>query len=273
MRNLTGLGLILWIGILLFGLGLMPRMVQAQTPGGSDLEFGAKLYADNCAVCHGTDGQGRIGVRLAKDWPSIRPDQQIRTVIENGIQGSVMPAWGQSAGGPLSEIEIQALVDYILNWETGGPPVIHPMPTPIPHPALTPPPGVTGDPNQGALLFDQNCVVCHGPNGQGRIGAVLVKNWPSIRPDLSIKNTIRNGIQGSVMPAWSQANGGPLSEAQINDLVAFILAKSSTVEAETSEGAHPLGQPSWFSGWTGVIFSIVVFFLIIVAVVWFQSRS
>jgi mono/diheme cytochrome c family protein len=272
MRNLTGFGLIIWIGILLIGLSLMPRMVQAQTPGGNNLEFGARLYAENCTVCHGPDGQGRIGATLAKDWPSIRPDQQIKNTIENGIQGSVMPAWGQAAGGPLNEVEIQALVDYILNWETNGPRVINPMPTPIPRPALTPPPGVTGDPNNGAVLFAQNCVVCHGANGEGRIGAVLVKNWPSIRPDLSIKNTISNGIQGSVMPSWSQARGGPLSEAQINDLVAFILAKSGTVQADTSVGITPL-ETSWLSGWTGVVFSIVVFFLIITVAVWFQNRT
>jgi mono/diheme cytochrome c family protein len=32
------------------------------------LNQGTQLYADNCAVCHGSEGQGRIVATLAKDW-------------------------------------------------------------------------------------------------------------------------------------------------------------------------------------------------------------
>src|SRR3990172_9932851 len=77
-------------------------------------ELGSRLYAENCAVCHGPDGQGRVGAKLAKDWPSIRPDLTVKTIITNGVPGSRMPAWGQANGGPFSEVEIEVLTQYIL---------------------------------------------------------------------------------------------------------------------------------------------------------------
>jgi mono/diheme cytochrome c family protein len=36
------------------------------------------------------------------------------------------------------------------------------------------------------------------------------------------KNTIANGVTNSLMPAFATANGGPLSEAQINSLADYL---------------------------------------------------
>ncbi|MBN1665989.1 MAG: c-type cytochrome, partial [Anaerolineales bacterium] len=69
------------------------------------LELGFQIYLENCAVCHGENGQGRVGATLAKDWPSIRPDLAVRQTIVNGVPGSVMPAWAQENGGPLANNE------------------------------------------------------------------------------------------------------------------------------------------------------------------------
>ncbi|MCU0489560.1 MAG: cytochrome c, partial [Anaerolineales bacterium] len=38
----------------------------------------------------------------------------------------------------------------------------------------------------GAQLFAEYCAACHGPDGQGRVGATLAKDWPSVRPDLTV---------------------------------------------------------------------------------------
>lgn len=76
----------------------------------------------------------------------------------------------------------------------------------------------------GAQLFAEYCAACHGPDGQGRVGATLAKDWPSVRPDLTVKNIIISGIPGSAMPAWSNTNGGPLDAAQIEALTAYILS-------------------------------------------------
>jgi mono/diheme cytochrome c family protein len=269
--RLTGLAL-LFVAAL---LGLT-RAALAQTPTPEPIELGAKLFAQNCAVCHGPQGQGRIGATLAKNWPSIRPDLTVENIIQNGVSGSVMPAWGQANGGPLSQTEIDALVQYILSWQTGGAPEFTPAPTATRGPPITPIPNVAGDPNKGAVLFAENCAVCHGPEGEGRIGATLAQNWPGVRPDLNIRNTIASGISGSLMPAWGQAYGGPLGDAEIDDLVAFILSLKpaspavllSPISPETTAaGGSPL------SGWLGVILFLVLFGVIIGAAILLQRRK
>lgn len=233
------------------------------------IEMGAQIFAENCAVCHGNDGQGRVGATLAKDWPSIRPDLRIRDTVERGVSGTLMPAWGQSYNGPLNDQELNAVTMYILSWESGQPRFIYPTPTIDTRIALTPPPGIDGDPNRGAQLFTTNCALCHGTSGEGRIGANLSQDWPSIRPDLRVKSVIESGVPGSVMPAWSQTNGGPLSDQEINDITAYILTWSgSNTESATQETvAGPLrGWPVW------IIF-IGVFILIIVAVVYYSRQQ
>lgn len=249
---------------------------QAWAQEGDDedkLQLGAQLFADNCAVCHGPNGEGRVGATLAKDWPSIRPDLMVKTTIENGVTGSPMLAWSQENGGPLSEEEIEALIVYILRWETGGPRIIPPSPAVTSRPPITPIPNIVGDPNQGGISYDQNCAVCHGPNGEGRIGVTLAKAWPSIRADLGIKSTIANGVAGSPMPAWSQENGGPLTEADINDLVAFItsLPVVPPLTNPTPPSLAPTSE-SWITGWAGVIILVVIFVLIVGIAILVQAR-
>ncbi len=265
------IGLVVLISLV--GLTFALFKVSAQAPDQVQLERGARLYADNCAVCHGPNGEGRVGATLAKDWPSIRPDIQVRSTIENGINNSPMPAWSQKNGGPFSDDEIDALVVFILSWETGGLRIIPATATPVPRGIITPIPGVEGDPNRGAVIYDQNCLVCHGLDGQGRIGATLAKDWPAVRPDLRIKATISEGIENSPMPAWSQMNGGPLEEAEIEDVTSFVMTFGNTT---LQAGPTPTPTPplnAFLTGWGGVLVFIILFVLIIGVAILIQTRK
>jgi mono/diheme cytochrome c family protein len=255
---------VIWLGLvftLILALKVWTPSI-AQTSGDM-VEKGAALYLENCAVCHGATGEGRIGATLAKDWPSIRPDLRVKTTIENGITGTRMPAWSQAKGGPLSDEEIEALVLYILSWQTGGLVPTPLQPSVTSRPPITPPPEVTGDPNRGAVLFDKNCAVCHGPEGKGRIGANLSDAWSSIRADLQVKTRISNGIDGTFMPAWSQASGGPLSEQEIDDLTAFVLSLSQNPPPQSvTTPAHEATPPI-----AAILISAVCLLLFAIAVV------
>ena len=265
---------ITWLGILLTAVMLAGGQYHGLAQSASDpkLVEGARLYAQNCAVCHGANGEGRIGATLAKDWPSIRPDLTVKTIIENGVQGSPMPAWSQAKGGPLSPEQIDALVVYILSWQTGGAALITPGPTATRRPPIAPVAQVQGDPNRGALLYDGNCSMCHGPEGEGRVGATLAQSWPGIRPDLSIKTTILNGVPGSPMPAWGQSVGGPLSEPEINDLVAFILSLPSAT-SPVSPTAAPESGETWLTGWGGLLLFAVLLAVILGSALLLQRRT
>jgi mono/diheme cytochrome c family protein len=261
--------IVISVAALLYALVLF---TDAAAQGGDDtevLEQGAQIFAENCAVCHGEDGQGRVGAVLAKDWPSIRPDLRVRDTIERGITGTFMPAWGQAFGGPLNDQELDAVTFYILSWQSNGPIYIFPTQTPRSGLALKPPPGITGDPNRGAVLYDINCALCHGPNGEGRIGANLAKDWSSIRPDLRVKSVIEKGVEGSVMPPWSQAHGGPLSDPDINDITAYILTWSGAETAPVTQ--EPSIGP--LTGWPVWVIFIGAFVLIIVAIAYYSRQK
>jgi cytochrome c oxidase cbb3-type subunit 3 len=183
---------------------------------------GATLFANNCAVCHGADGRGRIGANLTQDFPAINVDAFLRQTITTGVAGSKMPAWGQANGGPLSDQDIADVAAYVQQLSGGSAP-------PAPAPTIAPvtivaPPNVSGDASLGAQVFAMNCAVCHGDRGQGRVGATLAKQWPAVEPARYVQQTVENGIEGSVMPAWLDSNGGPLSQTDINNVTAYVLS-------------------------------------------------
>lgn len=105
-----------------------------------------------------------------------------------------------------------------------------------------------GNADRGKQLFLKNCAVCHGDDARGRVGPTLKKDFPGIRVDLFLKQTISNGVDGSVMPAWSRAKGGPLTDAEIDDIVAYIQSLGRptppiNVTPQPTESAPPLPSP------------------------------
>ncbi|MBL8045042.1 MAG: c-type cytochrome [Anaerolineales bacterium] len=95
----------------------------------------------------------------------------------------------------------------------------------------------------GAALYEAQCVVCHGPNGEGGIGPALnaldLINGSRLK-EFGWANTteayIRNAIaagrprfsaaigdRGQRMPTFGQAYGGPLRDDQVDALVAFVM--------------------------------------------------
>jgi cytochrome c oxidase cbb3-type subunit 3 len=88
------------------------------TTPGVDLKAGAKIFADNCAVCHGPQGKGNRAMGAPNLTDQIwlyGPDlQTIVDGIWNG-RGSVMPAWG----GKLDPVTIKALTIYVHTFGGG----------------------------------------------------------------------------------------------------------------------------------------------------------
>ena len=153
---------------------LLAAPVSAQEGEGDegDAAAGAALYAENCVVCHGEQGEGRAGASLNRVYGGINPDAFLRETIRRGVQGTYMPPWGEEYGGPLTTAEIEDIAAYIESWGTTVEP---PLPAPRPPAQDIPPvPEVDGDPNAGAAVYQTNCVACHGENGEGRVGAALL---------------------------------------------------------------------------------------------------
>ena len=254
-----------WIpGAVLLAAALAAGAAAAQGEG--DSKRGGELFVENCAMCHGVDGQGRVGARL-ENFPGIQIEATLSQTISQGVPGSVMPAWAQANGGPFSEQDVADLVTYI-SGAFGGTEPLAPLPTYIP-PDIPRLPDVEGDPSAGAVVYLTECRACHGENGQGRFGLPLAKSWPVNDPETYIRQVVGQGIAGTSMPAWGMEAGGPLSSDQIANVTAFVL---SLTPASTSSTPIP-SQPGPISLNTGLMVLGVVALLVVGALVVYNRRA
>lgn len=81
----------------------------------------------------------------------------------------------------------------------------------------------------GAELYQANCAGCHGEQGEG-VDAPALNNLAVLRdtPDETFFDLTANGVPGTEMPAWLQARGGPFTDEEIRQIVAFIRSWEST---------------------------------------------
>jgi len=138
-----------------------------------------------------------------------------------------------------------------------------PIPTMAPAATLTPLAAVAGsietgaggkgDAGIGAAIFFKNCSQCHGSQAEGNIGPALRNdNFVASGSDQDVANTIANGRNNGKMPAWLQANGGPLTSAEILNTVAFlrtlqgvpVLPTATPIPPEPTETPAPANAPT-----------------------------
>lgn len=261
------------LAILLLVIGLMLAATAGISAQEGDITRGSQIYDANCAVCHGSEGQGRVGADLSKDFPALDPQAFARAVIDQGVPGTAMPAWGQDYGGPLTDQEIDDVVAFITSLSGGRSPMA-PTATPLPVTPVPTVPGATGDASTGRVLFVANCAMCHGQEAQGAAGSNLNKAFASFDPQQFVRATVAQGIVGTAMPAWSQANGGPLSEQEIDDISAYIISLGAQ-QAQEPPAETPPAEPETSGTMSAllVLLALVVVAVIIVLVMQFSSRN
>lgn len=149
--------------------------------------IGQRLFLNNCAQCHGSDGRGAKGFpNLAdKDWLWGGSPEAIKVSVLAGRQG-IMPAMGAALGSPEM---VENVANYVLSLS-----------------------GSTHDAAKaqaGKPMFAV-CAACHGAGGEGNqmLGApnLTDKIWVVSGTLAGITNVINNGRHG-VMPAWSDFLG------------------------------------------------------------------
>jgi mono/diheme cytochrome c family protein len=69
------------------------------------------LYRENCSACHGAQGMNGPSYPLANpEYQALVDEQVLHQVVANGEPGTLMPAFSISAGGSLTDQQVDALV-------------------------------------------------------------------------------------------------------------------------------------------------------------------
>lgn len=181
---------------------------------------GATLFGDNCAVCHGMQGDGGPGYPNLSDdawlWGGA-PDEVLQT-LNVGINSmhpetriSEMMAFGENR--MLGREEIRDVVTYVQS--------------------LSDPEAVAGRPEEalanGETIFAENCVSCHAEDGTGmtEVGAPDLTDdfWIYGGDRQLIYDSIYHGRQG-LMPHWE----GRLSPLELKILTLYVVDMSANEE-------------------------------------------
>ena len=194
-----------------------PRAGSEVVPPSAVVEFSV-LYGQNCAGCHGANGEGGAAIALANPvFLAIADDTVIRRTAATGVPGTSMPAFAQSAGGMLTEKQIEALVRGIRSWAKPDA-----LGNPIPPSYLAQGPG---DPQRGADAYRTYCSSCHGPNGGGgsKASSIVEGSFLSLVSDQSLRTIVIAGRPELGAPDWrGNVEGRSMSAQEISDVVAWL---------------------------------------------------
>jgi cytochrome c oxidase cbb3-type subunit III len=193
------------------------RPESAVVPPSEVVDFNL-LYGQNCSGCHGVDGKGGAAIALANPvYLAIANDTVIRRTATKGVPGTPMPAFAQSAGGMLTDRQIDALVRGIRSW--AKPDALGDQ-TPPPYEAQA-----AGDPQRGGAAYRTYCFSCHGADGRGGSNAssIVDGSYIALVSDQQLRTIVIAGRPELGAPDWrGDVEGRPMSPQDVSDVVAWL---------------------------------------------------
>ncbi|MRH78943.1 cytochrome-c oxidase, cbb3-type subunit III [Spiribacter sp. C176] len=170
-----------------------------------------RLFANNCATCHGSDGRGARGYPNLSDgvWQWGGSPEAIRHTLINGRQ-AVMPAFAAA----LSETELEATAAYVYSLSGREAPA-----------RLV---------AAGREHYQTLCIACHGAEGKGNeaLGApnLTDNTWLYGGSLAAITETLNQGRNG-IMPAFAES----LGENRVHLVTAYVYRLSGGEENSDDE--------------------------------------
>ena len=177
----------------------------------------ASLYDHNCAACHGANGQNGPAIDLANPgYQALIDDATLRKWISGGMPGTEMVAFAQSAGGMLTEAQVNVLVAGMRRqWLQANA-----------YGNATPPTyaqSQAGDPHRGEQSYQARCAACHDSSRQ----QITSPNYLSLVGDQALRSIIIAGRPDIGQPDWRHDGPGgkataPLSTQEVDDIVTYL---------------------------------------------------
>ncbi len=180
----------------------------------------ATLYGENCSACHGEKGINGPSYPLANPtYQALVDESRLREVIAGGETGTLMPAFAISAGGSLTDEQVNALVKGIRGaWYKAG--VLNGANAPA-YSATT-----VADALHGQQVYGMYCATCHGAAGpvvKSKAGSITQPEFLALVSDQTLRTTIIAGRPDIGQPDWrNELPGHPMSDQEVTDVVAWL---------------------------------------------------
>ena len=195
------------------------------------------LYGENCAGCHGQNGDNGSATNLANpEYQALIDDVSLRDVIANGEKETLMPGFGPKSGGPLTEQQIDAVVQGIrARWKKDN---ALARENPPPYKAAH-----SGDPSKGQAVYTMACAHCHGDDAQhrGSAGSILDGSFLALINEQTVRTTIIAGRPDIGEPDWrNHIRGRAMTDDEITSVCAWLIAQRPSRPGQP----YPNMQPS-----------------------------
>ena len=182
------------------------------------------LYGENCSGCHGAEGRGGAAIALGDPvYLAIADDTNLRRAASNGIPGTSMPAFAQSAGGMLTEKQIDVIARGIR--ERWSKPDVLSGTNPPPYSSTTP-----GDGSRGSQVYGTFCSSCHGVAGRGgsEASSIVDGSVLALLNDQELRTIVIVGRPDLGAPDWrNNVPGKSMSAQDVSDVVAWLASQRS----------------------------------------------
>jgi cytochrome c oxidase cbb3-type subunit III len=195
------------------------------------------LYGENCAGCHGKNGDHGAATNLANpEYEALIDDVSLRDVIANGEKGTLMPGFSFKAGGPLTDAQIDAIVQGMrARWKkddasAGAPP----------YKAARP-----GDVSKGQAVYALACARCHGEDAlhRGSAGSILDGSFLALINEQTVRTTIIAGRPDIGEPDWrNHIPGRAMTDDEITNVSAWLIAQRPATPGQPYPNAQPTSE-------------------------------
>jgi mono/diheme cytochrome c family protein len=187
------------------------------------------LYHANCAACHGEKGRDGAAISLANPaYLAIVGEENLREITAKGVPGKLMPPFAKSAGGMLTDQQIDVLAHGVMQtWSRAdlfaG--------VNLPQYKAT----LSGEVARGQIVFSTFCARCHGvagegvagdgKSGSGKVGSIVDGSYLALISDQALRSITIAGRPDEGMPDWRSDATEPMTDQQITDVVAWLASK------------------------------------------------
>lgn len=233
MRPLTQ-ALLACLAALAAGCGHAPGDPPGPIPRPTEVADFSALYSENCAACHGATGENGPAIDLANpEYQALVSDTALHQWISRGMPGTEMPAFAQSAGGMLTEAQVNALVIGMRkHWSQPG---VFAGATPPPYAQTQ-----TGDSHAGEQIYEGRCSACHARSHQ----QITSPDYLALVGDQALRSIIIAGRPDIGHPDWSHLgpggkSAGPLSAQDVDNVVAYLASLRNPAQAANEAPNQP----------------------------------